>query len=272
LAQGYREQSAAQVNGSPMRARRTVPASFSMRTDDAVRLAARWWSSHCGRGTAVVAHGFGGSQDSPQVVTLALALNALGIATLTYDSRGHGQSTGRCSLGADERHDVRAAVDEARRRGGPVVVVGSSMGAIASLRYAVDDPELAGVVSVSCPAVWRVPPTPRGVMAVIVTQTRPGWALASRMMGVRLMTSRPRPAPPIDLVEHVGAPVTFVHGARDRFMSFDAAVSLHARANEPRRLAIVPGMGHGFDDVAISVICDAVEWSLPMGGGQRVAG
>ena len=53
----------------------------------------------------------------------------------------------------------RAAVHVARERSDRVVLVGTSMGAIAALRYAATDPELAGVVAVSCPAAWRLPAT-----------------------------------------------------------------------------------------------------------------
>ena len=64
---------------------------------------------------------------------------------------------GESTLGDLERHDVAVAVEVARERSERVVVVGASMGAIAALRYAVTDDDLAGTVIVSCPAGWRLP-------------------------------------------------------------------------------------------------------------------
>ena len=77
-----------------------------------------------------------------------------GFDVVSYDARGHGRSTGESTLGDLEQHDVAAAVALARTRSSDVVLVGASMGAIAALRYAATDPELRGVVAVSCPARW----------------------------------------------------------------------------------------------------------------------
>ena len=91
----------------------------------------------------------------PNVSALAEALVGDGFDVITYDARGHGSSEGESTLGDDEQHDVAAAVMAARERTPNVVLVGASMGGIAALRYAATDDDLAGVVTVSCPAHWR---------------------------------------------------------------------------------------------------------------------
>ena len=100
------------------------------------------------------------------------------------------------TLGDLERHDVAAAVDAARDRSDRVVLVGASMGAIAALRYAAATDDLAGVVSVSCPARWRLPRNLRGVAAAGLTRTRVGRALASRWMGVQVAPRWTEPGAP----------------------------------------------------------------------------
>ena len=65
-------------------------------------------------------------------------------------------------------------------------LVGASMGAIAVLRYAVTDADLAGVVSVSSPAAWRVPRTARSLLAAGLTRTAPGRWVAARRLKLRI--------------------------------------------------------------------------------------
>src|SRR5438105_55112 len=131
------------------------------------------------RAAVVVVHGFSASAACPNVEALADALHADDLDVITYDARGHGDSPGESTLGDHEQHDVEAAVGLARERTSRVVVVGASMGAIAALRYAVTDGELAGVVTLSCPAGWSLPRNLRGVLAAAMTRTRMG-RLATR--------------------------------------------------------------------------------------------
>ena len=192
------------------------------------------------------------------------ALLARGHAVLTYDGRGQGDSGGLCTLGDAESHDVAAAVAWAREHTDRVVVLGASMGAIAVLRHAAGDADLAGVVTVSSPARWRVPRTVRSCLAAGLTQTPPGRHLAARYMGVRLARGWSRPEAPDGLAARITAPLAIVHGTSDRFISPTEAPVLYAAANDPRRIDLVPGMGHAFDAPGIPAICAAVEWALAM--------
>ena len=234
-------------------------------TADGLRLTARrWLTAAPPHASVVLVHGFSASSLCPQVVALADALHADDLDVVTYDARGHGTSPGQSTLGDDERHDVGAAVAKARERTSAVVLVGASMGAIAALRYAATDPELAGVVSMSCPAAWRLPRSARGVLGAMMTRTPPGRELARRLIGVRIASRWNNPEPPIELVRRVQVPVTFVHGTNDRFIHPRDATLLHDAANDPRRLVIVDGMGHAFGPNAVDPTRAAVAWSLQM--------
>src|SRR5215831_18088523 len=114
------------------------PSASTLTTADGVTLTSRSWSHTDPRGLVVLVHGFAASADDPSVVRQAEALHAAGFGVLTYDSRGHGDSDGLCTIGDLERRDVAAAVAAVRELEGsrnvPVVVLGASMGAIAALR------------------------------------------------------------------------------------------------------------------------------------------
>ena len=245
-------------------------APISLVTGDGLNLSATVWTHPSPRAAAVLVHGMSGSKDQPALGAVAEALNGAGLAVLAYDSRGHGASEGLCTLGALERLDVAAAVSVARECAEQVVVIGASMGGIAALRYAAEDPELAGVVTVSTPAVWQVPRTARGALSVIVTRTGAGRRIAGSYLGVRLSKTWVSMDPPVSLAGRLRAPYAVVHGLKDRFVTYRQGRLLYRAATGRRRLTLVPGMGHAFDPLAVPAIRAALEWSL--GERQAAAG
>ena len=192
-----------------------------------------------------------------------------GFDVVSYDSRGHGRSEGVCTLGDRESLDVAAAVAYARTKGLPVVLVGASMGAVAVLRYAassgseVAGSEVAGVVSVSAPASWRVRRCPRSVLLYILTRTALGRYHARRHVGVRVAATWTGPAAPIELMGRISVPVSIIQGESDPYIARADAAAIHeACASRWKRLDVVPGMGHAFDEKAIPAIRDAIRWIL----------
>ena len=135
--------------------------------------------------TVVIAHGFAATGTEARVTAVADALADRGHAVLTFDSRGHGASGGEATLGNLEALDIAAVVDASGSD--RVVLVGASMGAIGVLRYTAEasrTTEVAGVVTVSCPARWRLPRNARGLLSALMTQTPFGrWARAPVRQG-----------------------------------------------------------------------------------------
>lgn len=237
-----------------------------LRTADGLDLVADAWLTPEPAASAVVlVHGIGGRRHDATLVAMAHELRADGHAVITYDMRGHGESEGLCTLGDLERLDVAAAVVAARERAPRVVLVGASLGAIAVLRYAVGVPEghdgdIAGVVTVSAPAQWRLT-TPRTAVAAALTRTRLGRSLARRR-GVRLDRRWDWPEPPDALAARLTVPLAVVHGRDDRFMPTSEAQVLHDAAPGHRRLDLVTGMGHAYGTRGLEPISDAVAWCL----------
>jgi pimeloyl-ACP methyl ester carboxylesterase len=193
---------------------------------------------------------------------LAEALHADELDVVTYDARGHGTSDGQSTLGDHEQHDVAAAVSLARERADRVVLVGASMGAIATLRYAVTDPALAGAVAVSCPARWRLPRNARGVLAAAMTRTGAGRRALKRFTGVRMYPRWTNPSAPIELAPQLTIPITYVHGTNDRFIPARDAALLGDVTAAPHQVVILRNMGHAFEPIAVDPIRDAVRWAL----------
>lgn len=239
-----------------------MSTTFDLVTADAVRLhACRWRAIGSPRATAVIVHGFAASSTEPRVVAVAEHLTRAGIDVVGYDARGHGSSGGEATLGDLERLDVAAAAAAAET--GPVVLIGASVGAIAALRHAASAPgTVSGMVTVSCPARWRLPRNARGLTSAVMTQTVPGRWAARRFVGVRIARDIRRPAPPVELVAYVGAPLAIIHGRADPFIAPADATILHAAARDPRRIDLVDNMGHAFEAPSIDPILNALDWIL----------
>jgi pimeloyl-ACP methyl ester carboxylesterase len=233
-----------------------------LETSDGVELATRQWPVSDGaRAVVVLAHGLTANKDDARVVALASELHRQGFEVIAYDSRGHGQSGGQCTLGDLERHDVAAVVAWARTRNRSVVLVGASMGAVGVLSYAAKANDLTGVVTVSSPGEWRLPLRIRSMVTASLARTRTGREFARRRMGVRIApwTS---PESPRSLVERVTVPVAVVHGRRDAIIPHGAGLARVVHEGPVRSVALVHSMGHAFDPVGHGQISAAITWAL----------
>jgi hypothetical protein len=109
-------------------------AGPGLETNDGVELATRIWPATDRARAVVVAHGLTANKDEHRVVSLSAALQREGFEVIAYDSRGHGQSGGQCTVGDLERHDVASAVAWGRTRNSGVVLVGARWGRWPSCR------------------------------------------------------------------------------------------------------------------------------------------
>jgi pimeloyl-ACP methyl ester carboxylesterase len=218
----------------------------------------------------VIAHGLTANKDDPKVVALAEELVAAGYGVVTYDSRGHGQSGGFCTLGKLEPLDVAAVVDwsRSRSRAGRIVLVGASMGAVGVLAYAAEDPRLAGVVTVSSPGEWRLSLTFRSLVTAWLARTGPGRRFAERKMNVRIAPWASPDAAPLHL-SAVPCPVVVIHGDRDPIIPRRSSLAGRFVEGARRELVLVPTMGHAFDPVSVPWIREAIARLLAREGVAR---
>jgi pimeloyl-ACP methyl ester carboxylesterase len=217
----------------------------------------------------VVVHGFSASAGDENVDTVMVALCDAGYTAITYDARGHGASSGESTLGVLEQHDVAAAVKLAREYASRVVLVGTSMGGIAVLRHAAEETnDIVGVVTVACPAEWKLPRNVRGVLAALLVETGLGRRIAKSRLGVRIAPSIDRGPSPAHVARSIEVPVAVVHGTADPFIAVSAAKTLHANVPGPSQLVVVEGLAHAFEPAerVTPAILDAVAWVLSHSG------
>jgi pimeloyl-ACP methyl ester carboxylesterase len=194
----------------------------------------------------VVAHGFTGAIDRPAMRTVARGLSPFA-GLLLFDFRGHGESTGRSTLGDREVLDVEAAVAAARTLGyREVVTCGWSMGASVVVRHAALTGGVDAVIAVSGPSRWHVRDSIPMRKLMWLVETKPGRAVARRAYNLRIGDAWvDDPESPVEVVGKVApTPLLVVHGRDDHYFGIDHAQALYAAAGQPSELWLVDGFGH----------------------------
>ena len=214
-----------------------------------VRIAG-WYLPRAGSRRAVVlVHGksvnrwieFGGG-----FLKLAVALHARGFTVLMIDLRAHGESEGeRAGFGLHERRDVVGAVDWLEQQGyapGSIGVLGVSMGAVATIGAAADDPNIGALVA-DCGFADMGMLLQRQWGAAsggLPDFYRPATIAIGWLLGYDFYADRP--------VEEIGRiaprPVLIIHGDADTLVPLSDAEQLNA-AGSSSELWVVHGAGHG---------------------------
>jgi pimeloyl-ACP methyl ester carboxylesterase len=221
-----------------------------------------WWlpASSTPRAAVIVAHGI----DHTRQVMLPRAAFLVrgGYDVLLIDLRGHGESGGTLvSPGLLETRDILGALRYIRSRGDkePVVVLGVSYGAVASLIAAAESHEIAAVVSDGAF------PTGKGVSddisrhylndsrtnfwvrALFLVSSFPGVARATALiyyfrtrtyLGPELLSVIPS-------ASHIRVPVLLISGERDWIVPTDKARQiLSAIPDNRKELVVIPNAVH----------------------------
>lgn len=175
-------------------------------------------------GHVLLFHGNGGNIGDR--VLLAALLSDAGFGVLLFDPRGYGRSSGRANERGTYR-DARAALAALLREPGVerarVLYFGESLGAAMALEIALEHPP-AGVVLLSA-----------------FTSVRDMARLHYRIIPRALV---PDAYPSLRRVRELRAPLLVLHGADDMLVPCEQGRALFDAAAEPKRLSIVPGVGH----------------------------
>ncbi|HEX7994686.1 MAG TPA: alpha/beta fold hydrolase [Streptosporangiaceae bacterium] len=223
-----------------------VPYARTIVTEDGVPIDAAHLPGDKDLGI-VLAHGFTLSWQRPAVWKAATVLNEFG-GVVTFDFRGHGRSGGVSTVGDKEIQDVDVAVGYARELGyRHIVTIGFSMGASTVLRHAGLIGKVDAVVSVSGPGRWYYRGTRPMRLVHLAIEHRLGRVFTKAILKTRISGGKwdPVPLPPDDAAALIAPiPLLIVHGDKDAFFPVDHAERIHAAANDPKELWIVPGFGH----------------------------
>jgi hypothetical protein len=133
----------------------------TLATSDGAALEARLGLPQAPWGGIIICHPhplYGGDMDNPVVIRIAEVCADLGLATLRFNFRGVGASTGTHGGGEAERRDVQAALAHLAREIGaasPVALAGYSFGAVVAADVVGRGVHVAGLALIAPPLSMR---------------------------------------------------------------------------------------------------------------------
>jgi alpha-beta hydrolase superfamily lysophospholipase len=188
------------------------------------------------RGTIVYLHGIADNRGSAAGVVQRFLPR--GFNVIAYDSRAHGDSQGdACTYGFFEKQDLRRVVDTLAS--GPVVLIGTSLGAAVALQAAADDPRITAVVAAETFSDLRTVATERAPAFLTQATIDRAFALAENQARFVVTDVHPQNA-----ARRINVPVLLIHGAQDVETPPAHSERVYTALNGPKRLILVPGAGH----------------------------
>ena len=192
-------------------------------------------------GVVVLLHGIRGSRLS--MLNRARMLRDIGYSTIMIDLQAHGESPGKqITVGHLERHDVRAAVEYARKQHPDerIGVIGVSLGGAAAL--------LASPLNIDSLVLESVYPNIKDAINNRVSaRLGPLSSIPSALLMIQLeprLGVSPNELRPIDYIDNVGCPVFVVSGTADQHTTAAETRQMFATATEPKELWLVDGAAH----------------------------
>ena len=188
------------------------------------------------RGTIVYLHGVADNRTSG--VGVIERFGKRGFDVIAYDSRAHGESPGdACTYGFFEKRDLYRVLDGVHP--GPIILVGTSLGAAVALQEAAEDRRVRAVVAAETFADLRAVATERAPFFFTPGIIARAFRIAEQQGHFEIDG-----VSPVAAAARLKIPVLLVHGAADSDTPPDHSRRAMAALAGPKRLILVPGARH----------------------------
>lgn len=235
---------------------------FQVLTEDGVRIAGVHLDRVDSETLIIYIHGFMSGKNHLRVPNFVEALAAY-FDVMAVDLRGHGESDGGSTMGAQEVLDIQATVEYARSLGYQrIVTVASSMGGAATIRHAARYKSQDGVVTIGAFANVMDIGRPKADLGLqfLYRTGRVGevWSYLTR--GTRLDYLERHEAPYEVVGQIAPIPLLLMHGEWDTTVHPRSAKLLYAHAGEPKELILIPRGGHDYPHLTRQTAERIREW------------
>jgi pimeloyl-ACP methyl ester carboxylesterase len=188
------------------------------------------------RGTLVFLHGVADNRAGAAGVVPRFV--GQGFDVVAYDSRAQGESTGEiCTYGYREKADLRHVLDTVRP--GPIVLLGTSLGAAVALQEAAEDPRVTGVVAAEVFSDLRTVARERAPFFLTEGTIRRAFAIAEDRGHFEIDR-----VSPVQAALSIHVPVLLIHGADDTDTPPDHSRRVFDALKGPKDLILVEGARH----------------------------
>ncbi len=188
------------------------------------------------RGTVVYLHGVADNRSSG--IGIIDRFVRRGFEVIAYDSRAHGESGGDvCTYGFFEKRDLHRVLDSLAA--GPIVLIGTSLGAAVALQEAAQDPRVTAVVAAETFSDLRTVATERAPFFFTAGVIARAIVLAEDQGRFQVDA-----VSPVAAAATIAQPVLLVHGSDDTDTGPDHSARVLQTLTGPKRLILVPGARH----------------------------
>jgi pimeloyl-ACP methyl ester carboxylesterase len=215
-----------------------VPAGCVDRAFEGNGITLRGWACEPSRAVATIVY-LHGIADNRQSATGVIARYLpRGFRVIAYDSRANGASEGdACTYGFYEKTDLHRVIDALPA--GPVVLIGTSLGAAIALQEAADDRRVVAVVAAETFSDLRTVASERAPFVFTPGTIERAFALAETEGRFTVDD-----VSPVRAAARITAPVLLIHGAADVDTPPAHSERVRAALKSPSKLILVPGAGH----------------------------
>lgn len=205
------------------------------------------------RGTVIYLHGVADNRTSGLGAIQRFV--PMGFDVVAFDSRAHGNSGGTmCTYGFYEKQDVRRILDSVVQ--GPVVLVGTSLGAAVALQTAAADARVAAVVAAETFSDLRTVATERAPVFFRPSTVDRAFRLAESLAQFQVDEVSPALA-----ARGIAVPVLLIHGDADADTPADHSRRVFAALRGHKRLILVPAAGHN-QSLRLAIWTEIEQWVL----------
>jgi pimeloyl-ACP methyl ester carboxylesterase len=203
------------------------------------------------RGTIIYLHGVADNRSS--AIGIIDRFGKRGFDVIAYDSRAHGESSGDiCTYGFLEKRDLHRVIDGIGS--GPIVLIGTSLGAAVALQEAALDSRVAAVLAAETFSDLRTVATERAPSFFTPHVMERAFRIAEQQGHFDINAVSPEKA-----AAQIKIPVVLVHGANDVDTPPDHSRRVFAALAGPKRLILVPGARHN-ESLRAEIWSDIEKW------------
>lgn len=189
------------------------------------------------KGTVVYLHGVADNRGSS--IGIAAHFVQRGFDVIAYDSRAHGESQGdACTYGYYEKRDLGRVLDTVEA--GPIVLLGTSLGAAVALQSAALDRRVNGVVAIAAFSDLRTVASERAPFFASKGNISEALRIAEDTAHFKVDE-----VSPVAAAAQITVPTLIIHGDHDVETPSAHSLRIFAALREPKRLILVPDRGHG---------------------------
>lgn len=219
--------------------------TFQAKTEDGV-LIDGWLVDVPGETVIVACHGY--LVNRCEWVPSGVFLAGAGCACVFFDHRGHGRSgAAQVTLGRDEKMDVIAVLEKIKTRfpDRKIVLLGSSMGAVASVLAAAERPELVDGMILDAP-FRSMKEASEAWWLFLGGEAADKWMRPTRLIGPRVMGFDPGTVRVDEAMARTGGkPVLLSFGTKDPIVPVASAQAIADANSGPTKVIWFEGATHG---------------------------